>query len=89
MTIIGRLWHSLISLVSSIAWIVGEMPGQSNVKKMFSVFHESGIFLATCRHCFVLLACGMIKSEELCVRPCVNIMEADLSLQGKISIGDR
>ena len=34
-------------------------------KKSFSVFKESGIFVATCRHRFVLLACDMIKSGEL------------------------
>lgn len=34
-------------------------------KKTFSVFKESGIFVATCRHQFVLLACDMIKSSEL------------------------
>jgi hypothetical protein len=34
-------------------------------KKMFLVFHESGIFIAACRHCFVLLACDMIQSGEL------------------------
>ena len=34
-------------------------------KKTFAVFKESGIFLATCWHRFVLLACNMIKSGEL------------------------
>lgn len=34
-------------------------------KKTFSVFKESGIFVAMCRHRFVLLACDMIKSGEL------------------------
>ena len=34
-------------------------------KKTFSVFEESGIFLATCRHRFVLLTCDMVKSGEL------------------------
>ncbi|KAI6113580.1 hypothetical protein EDD16DRAFT_1693673 [Pisolithus croceorrhizus] len=34
-------------------------------KKSFDVFKESGIFIATCHHCFVLLACDMIKSSEL------------------------
>ncbi|KIK14561.1 hypothetical protein PISMIDRAFT_116814, partial [Pisolithus microcarpus 441] len=34
-------------------------------KKMFSVFEESGIFIVTCWHCFVLLAWNMIKSSEL------------------------
>ncbi|KAI5984618.1 hypothetical protein EDD15DRAFT_2201177 [Pisolithus albus] len=34
-------------------------------KKTFDVFEESGIFIATCRHRFILLACDMIKSGEL------------------------
>ncbi|KAG1763988.1 hypothetical protein EV702DRAFT_1051527 [Suillus placidus] len=34
-------------------------------KKMFSIFDESGIFIASCRHRFVLLACDMIRSGEL------------------------
>jgi len=34
-------------------------------KKTFAAFEESGIFLATCRHRFVLLACDMVKSGEL------------------------
>jgi hypothetical protein len=36
-------------------------------KKMFSVFDESGIFIASCRHRFMLLACDMIRSGELYV----------------------
>ncbi|KAI9572211.1 hypothetical protein HD554DRAFT_2015695 [Boletus coccyginus] len=32
--------------------------------KTFNVFTESGIFIATCRHRFVLLACDIIKSGE-------------------------
>lgn len=34
-------------------------------KKSFMAFEESGIFVATCWHCFVLLACNMVKSGEL------------------------
>lgn len=34
-------------------------------KKTHSVFEETGIFVASCRHRFVLLACDMIKSGEL------------------------
>ena len=34
-------------------------------KKSFAIFEESGIFLATCQHHLVLLACDMIKSGEL------------------------
>ncbi|KAF8130815.1 hypothetical protein EV363DRAFT_221781 [Boletus edulis] len=42
-------------------------------KKTFSVFQESGIFVATCRHRFVLLACDMIKSGELAKYPLAMI----------------
>ncbi|KAG6371001.1 hypothetical protein JVT61DRAFT_10719 [Boletus reticuloceps] len=34
-------------------------------KKTLSVFQETGIFVVSCRHRFVLLACDMIKSGEL------------------------
>ncbi|KIK21240.1 hypothetical protein PISMIDRAFT_104371, partial [Pisolithus microcarpus 441] len=34
-------------------------------KKTLNVFEESGIFIATCRHRFILLACDMMKSGEL------------------------
>ncbi|KAI5980688.1 hypothetical protein EDD15DRAFT_2187024, partial [Pisolithus albus] len=34
-------------------------------KKTFEVFEESGIFIAACRHRFILLACNMMKSGEL------------------------
>jgi hypothetical protein len=39
--------------------------GPETRKKMFSVFDESGIFIAACRHRFVVLACDMIWSGEL------------------------
>jgi hypothetical protein len=32
---------------------------------MLALFQESGIFIASCRHRLVLLACDMIRSEEL------------------------
>jgi hypothetical protein len=41
--------------------------GPEQRKRMFSVFDESGIFIAACRHRFVLLACDMVKSGELSV----------------------
>ncbi|KIK20392.1 hypothetical protein PISMIDRAFT_105862 [Pisolithus microcarpus 441] len=41
--------------------------GPEQRKRMFSMFHESGIFIASCRHRFVLLACNMVKSGELYV----------------------
>ncbi|KAF8449178.1 hypothetical protein L210DRAFT_827229, partial [Boletus edulis BED1] len=34
-------------------------------KKVLSVFCETGIFIASCRHRFVLVICNMIKSGEL------------------------
>lgn len=33
--------------------------------KMWGVFEETGIFLALCRHGFVLLVMDMIRSGEL------------------------
>ncbi|KAG1723944.1 hypothetical protein EDB19DRAFT_1897988 [Suillus lakei] len=39
--------------------------GPEQRKKMFAVFDESGIFIAACRHQFVLLACNMVRSGEL------------------------
>lgn len=36
-------------------------------KKMFAIFQQSGVFIACCRHRFVLLGCDMIKSGELSV----------------------
>lgn len=39
--------------------------GPEQRKKMFAVFDESGIFVAACRHRFVLLVCDMIRSGEL------------------------
>ncbi|KAG2108470.1 uncharacterized protein F5147DRAFT_745760 [Suillus discolor] len=41
--------------------------------KMFSVFHESSIFIAACHHHFILLACDMIQSGELAKYPLVLI----------------
>ncbi|KIK38831.1 hypothetical protein CY34DRAFT_25499 [Suillus luteus UH-Slu-Lm8-n1] len=34
--------------------------GPETRKKMFSVFYESGIFITSCHHYFILLACDMI-----------------------------
>ncbi|KAG6875863.1 hypothetical protein C0992_001989, partial [Termitomyces sp. T32_za158] len=39
--------------------------GPEERKKMFALFEESGIFIASCRHRAVLLICDMIKSGEL------------------------
>ncbi|KAG1800235.1 uncharacterized protein HD556DRAFT_1207086, partial [Suillus plorans] len=51
-------------------------------KKMFSVFDESGIFIAACRHRFVLLACDMIQSRELAKYP-LAIIKKLLAVYGK------
>jgi hypothetical protein len=32
---------------------------------MFSVFRKSGIFVAVCRHGFLLSICDMVRSGEL------------------------
>ena len=34
-------------------------------KRMFGMFEETGIFIVSCRHGFVLLVCDMVKSGEL------------------------
>jgi hypothetical protein len=39
--------------------------GPKEWKKMFVLFQESEIFIASCRHRLVLLACDMIRSGEL------------------------
>ena len=36
-------------------------------KKMFAIFHKSGIFIAVCRHGFLLSICDMVRSGELYV----------------------
>ncbi|KAG2738887.1 hypothetical protein P692DRAFT_201842716 [Suillus brevipes Sb2] len=51
-------------------------------KKMFSVFDESGIFIASCRHRFMLLACDMIRSGELSKYP-LAIVDKLLATYGK------
>ncbi|KAG1775791.1 hypothetical protein EV702DRAFT_1180201 [Suillus placidus] len=51
-------------------------------KKMFSVFDESGIFIAACRHRFVHLACDMIRSGELAKYP-LAIIDKLLAVYGK------
>ncbi|KIJ58422.1 hypothetical protein HYDPIDRAFT_74545, partial [Hydnomerulius pinastri MD-312] len=51
-------------------------------KRMFAVFQESGIFIASCWHRFVLLACDMIRSGELAKYP-LAIVDKLLSVYGK------
>ncbi|KAG1859304.1 hypothetical protein F4604DRAFT_1882800 [Suillus subluteus] len=42
-------------------------------KRMFSVFQKSGIFVAVCRHGFLLSICNMVRSGELMKYPLVTI----------------
>ncbi|EIW75170.1 hypothetical protein CONPUDRAFT_66193, partial [Coniophora puteana RWD-64-598 SS2] len=51
-------------------------------KKMWSVFDETGIFLAVCRHGFSLLVVDMVKSGELSKYP-LAIIERMLHVFGK------
>jgi hypothetical protein len=49
--------------------------GPEQCKRMFSIFDESGIFIAACRHRIILLACDMVQSGELYVSvSCFNIV---------------
>ncbi|KIM63444.1 hypothetical protein SCLCIDRAFT_15580 [Scleroderma citrinum Foug A] len=59
---VNKFKHEVNSMLSDPydAW-----EDEHHRKQMFSVFHESGIFIAVCRHQFILLACDMIKSGEL------------------------
>ncbi|KAG2090002.1 uncharacterized protein F5147DRAFT_748278 [Suillus discolor] len=56
--------------------------GPETRKKMFSGFDESGIFIAACRHRFVVLACDMIWSGELAKYP-LAIIDKLLAVYGK------
>ncbi|KAG2337856.1 hypothetical protein BDR05DRAFT_978353 [Suillus weaverae] len=56
--------------------------GPETQKKMFSVFDESGIFIAACHHRFVVLACNMIWSREL-AKYLLAIIDKLLTVYGK------
>ncbi|KAG2151064.1 uncharacterized protein EDB93DRAFT_1240135 [Suillus bovinus] len=56
--------------------------GPEQCKRMFSVFDESGIFIAACRHRFILLACDMVKSGELAKYP-LAVVDQLLMVYGK------
>ncbi|KAG1893995.1 uncharacterized protein F5891DRAFT_1131069 [Suillus fuscotomentosus] len=56
--------------------------GPEQRKRMFSVFDESGIFIAACRHWFILLACDMVKSGELAEYP-LAVVDQLLTVYGK------
>jgi hypothetical protein len=44
--------------------------GPEERKWMFELFQESGIFIASCCHRLILLACDMVRSGELYVCHC-------------------
>ncbi|KAJ6616269.1 hypothetical protein B0H10DRAFT_2164732 [Mycena sp. CBHHK59/15] len=50
--------------------------------RMWGIFDKTGIFLALCRHGFVLLVADMVRSEELAKYP-LAIVEALLKALGK------
>ena len=43
--------------------------GPDERKRMWQMFVETGVFVAVCRHGFLLLLCDMIQSGELYVSP--------------------
>lgn len=47
-------------------------------KQMFAVFRKSGIFVAVCRHGFLLSICDMVRSGELCVLFGLQYSDVDL-----------
>ncbi|KAG1718655.1 hypothetical protein EDD22DRAFT_983519 [Suillus occidentalis] len=49
---------------------------------MFAIFDESGIFIATCHHWFVLLTCDIVKSGELIKYP-LAIIDCLLTVYGQ------
>ncbi|KAG2056750.1 hypothetical protein BDR06DRAFT_981178 [Suillus hirtellus] len=55
--------------------------GPKQQKKMFSVFDESGIFIAAYQHRFILLACNMVHSGKLAKYP-LALMNQLLSVFG-------
>lgn len=46
--------------------------------KMWGVYEETGVFLALCRHSFVLLITDMVRSGELCVFPIYSTSDANV-----------
>ncbi|KAG1854936.1 hypothetical protein DFJ58DRAFT_716274 [Suillus subalutaceus] len=56
--------------------------GPEQRKRMFSIFDESGIIVAACRHRIILLACDMVKSGELAKYP-LAIIDRLLDIYGK------
>ncbi|KAH7904735.1 hypothetical protein BJ138DRAFT_1106572 [Hygrophoropsis aurantiaca] len=56
--------------------------GPEQRKKVFQVYDESGVFIAACRHRFVLVACDMIRSGELAKYPLAVVNEL-LTVYGK------
>lgn len=52
--------------------------------KMWGIFDETGLFLALCRHGFVLLAADMVQSGELCVIYIHNLLFQPTDLRPQI-----
>lgn len=45
-------------------WKNAKINNRADGDKPRTIFHETGVFIATCRHSFVLTVCDMIKSGE-------------------------
>ncbi|KAG1724776.1 hypothetical protein EDB19DRAFT_1897859 [Suillus lakei] len=56
--------------------------GPETRKKMFAVFEESGIFITSCQHHFILLTCDMIQSGKLSKYP-LAIIDNLLTVYGR------
>jgi hypothetical protein len=57
-------------------------------KRMWAIFDETGIFVAACRHGFILWYADMIKSGELYVIFVIVVTYDTDSLQSEVSVGD-
>ncbi|KAG8911652.1 hypothetical protein FRC02_006489 [Tulasnella sp. 418] len=56
-------------------------------KGMLNCFEESGIFVACCRHGFILIACDMVASGELAKYPLAVLSHVSRKIPGKKMIG--
>ncbi|KAG9313581.1 hypothetical protein JVU11DRAFT_5911 [Chiua virens] len=55
--------------------------GSEEQKRMFKVFDESGIFIACCRHRFMLVVCDIVQSGELAKYP-LAVVDCLLTVYG-------
>ncbi|KIJ43203.1 hypothetical protein M422DRAFT_170101 [Sphaerobolus stellatus SS14] len=44
-------------------------PGPEERRKMWQMFIKTGVFIAVCRHSFILYLCDMMQSDELITDP--------------------